>query len=147
MNCTITRAQSVFDLFYFIYKYFDTVGCVVPCRPDAIQHTQPHLQPATVTRRSRGVLNNPSIPVLWLKQFWNCVLKFCGIRQMRSKINSNVNDCTSYGNTWRETLHESPKFCSHLCENADGFIVVFCSLDPYFRQTARASLAWHMLNH
>lgn len=95
------------------------MGCVVPCSPDAVQHTQPHLQPATVTRCSRDVLNNPSIPVLWLKQFWNCVLKLCRIRQMGSKINSNVNDCTSYGGTWRETLHESPKFCSHLCENAD----------------------------
>lgn len=44
------------------------VGHVVPCSPDAIQHTQPHLQSATVPRCSRDVLNNPSIPVL-------CVIK------------------------------------------------------------------------
>lgn len=131
--------------FILFIKYFNTVGCVVPCSPDAIQHTQPHLQPATVTRCSKDVLNSPSIPVLWLKQFWNCILKLCWVRQMGSKINSN--DCNSYGDTWRETRHESPKFCSHLCENADGFIVVFCSLYPYFRTNARASLAWHMLNH
>lgn len=85
------------------------MGCLLPCSLDAIQHTQPHLQPATVTCCSGDVLNNPGIPELWLIQFWTCVLKFCGMRQMGSKINSNANDRTSYGDTWWQTLHEPPE--------------------------------------
>lgn len=81
-----------------------------------------------------GVLSNPGMPELWLIQFWNCVLKFCGIRQMGSKINSNANDRTSYGDTWWETLHEPPEDSANISVKKQMFPVT-------------AFLFPHMVNH